>query len=92
MNERQLESKAVRYAEKLGFHAVKFKDPGRRGAPDRLFLGPRGRALFVEFKAPGEKPRPDQVVYMARLTRRGFIGAYCDSWASTKAFFDLYGI
>lgn len=92
LTEKQIEDRVVAYAEKLGFHAIKFKDPGRRGAPDRLFLGPGGRALFLEFKAPGKKPRPDQALYMSRLNRLGFVAAYCDSWASAKEFFDFYAI
>ena len=32
---------------------------GRRDAPDRLFIR-NGSVVFVEFKAPGEKPRSSQ--------------------------------
>lgn len=37
--------------------ALKLNGGGRRGFPDRLFLFPRGRAVFVEVKRPGETAR-----------------------------------
>ena len=44
---------------------------GRRGAPDLLVLMP-GRHFFIEVKAPGEKPRPEQVREHERLSAAGF--------------------
>lgn len=44
---------------------------GRRGAPDILVLFP-GRHFFVEVKAPGEKPRPEQLREHERLRKAGF--------------------
>lgn len=44
---------------------------GRRGAPDLLVLMP-GRHFFVEVKAPGEKPRPEQLREHERLRAAGF--------------------
>ena len=44
---------------------------GRRGAPDLLVLVP-GHHFFVEVKAPGEKPRPEQLREHERLRAAGF--------------------
>lgn len=44
----------------------------RRGAPDLLVLLP-GRHFFVEVKAPGEKPRPEQLREHERLRAAGFV-------------------
>lgn len=44
---------------------------GRRGAPDLLVLMP-GRHFFLEVKAPGEKPRPEQLREFDRLCEAGF--------------------
>lgn len=38
--------------EAAGGMCIKFKDPARRGAPDRLVLMPGRPALFVELKRP----------------------------------------
>ena len=44
---------------------------GRRGAPDLLVLMP-GHHFFIEVKAPGEKPRPEQLREHERLRAAGF--------------------
>lgn len=44
---------------------------GRRGAPDLLVLLPKTH-FFVEAKAPGEKPRSDQLREHTRLRKAGF--------------------
>ena len=65
------EEKYVKQALKLGCLAIKFKNPGRRNAPDRINLGPVGLIFFIEFKRIGEKPRPGQVNYFNRLRKTG---------------------
>ena len=42
------------------------------GWPDRLFLIPGGQALFIEFKAPGERPSPLQQYRIDYLKAIGF--------------------
>lgn len=54
--ERSIENAVVTYARARGIEAIKLNGLGKRSLPDRLFLGPRRRTLFVEFKRPGEKP------------------------------------
>lgn len=59
--------------KECGCRAVKFTDPGEDGAPDRQVLTPWGQVVFVEFKQPGEQPRPNQLRYMLKLCRMGFL-------------------
>lgn len=65
------EGKIVAYltkqAKAKGFAVRKLSYEGRHGAPDRLILAP-GVAYFVEVKAPGMKPRPEQEREMKVLT------------------------
>ena len=43
---------------------------GRNGWPDRLVLLPGGDCFFIEFKAPGGRLRPDQLVVLKMLHDR----------------------
>jgi hypothetical protein len=51
---------------------LKLTIPGNRGYPDRLILADGGRAIFVEFKRPGETPRKLQVYTHEWLKELGF--------------------
>lgn len=68
------EGKLVAYLKKRasaeGFRVRKLSYEGRHGAPDRLILAP-GAAVFVEVKAPGQKPRPEQTRELAILNASG---------------------
>lgn len=68
--EKHLEEKCCRYAEGFGYVHVKL-DNAKRKWPDRLFLGPNGRQLIVEFKRAGEKPRKQQAAFHDQLTAMG---------------------
>ena len=72
MLEKELEKKFKYQIEKRGAMVLKFVSPGKAGVPDRLVLLPYGRAVFVEFKAPGEKPRSLQVHVMKELEGKKF--------------------
>jgi hypothetical protein len=51
--ESKLETLLRNGIEGMGGMCIKFKDPARRGAPDRLILWPYGnRVCFVETKRP----------------------------------------
>ena len=46
--------------------------PGRRGATDRLLLGPHGDILFAEFKREvGAVTTPAQIDFRYELKKRG---------------------
>lgn len=59
---------------KIGVSTRKVKWIGRDGAPDRLILANGG--IWVELKAPGEKPRANQKIELEALTKAGMT-AYC---------------
>lgn len=67
-----IEKKLVAEVKKAGGIAWKFVSPGRRGVPDRIILLPGGRIIFVECKAPGKKPRPEQLRLHRKLNALGF--------------------
>ncbi|PIJ50648.1 nuclease [Erwinia sp. OLTSP20] len=77
--ESTIEKYLVAEVKKAGGIAYKFLSPGRRAVPDRLVLLPGGRAIFVECKAPGEKPRPEQLREHERLRALGFTVVVLDS-------------
>ncbi|KMV67432.1 nuclease [bacteria symbiont BFo2 of Frankliniella occidentalis] len=79
IRESTIEKHLVAEVKKAGGIAYKFVSPGRRSVPDRLVLLPGGRAVFVECKAPGEKPRPEQLREHERLRGLGFIVVVLDS-------------
>ena len=72
MLESRIEKTFTARVRNLGGLCMKFVSPGLDGVPDRLVLMPRGRACFVEFKAPGRKPRPLQVLRGRQLESYGF--------------------
>ena len=59
---------------------------GRTGAPDRQVFMPNGAIYFVEMKAPGEKPRPNQVAEMMLLDSMGFSVWVIDSMDGITKF------
>lgn len=71
MYEHELEDfAAARFAE-AGHACLKFVSPGFAGVPDRIVLSNTGRVLFIEFKAPGQKPRRTQPKVIAMMRQLG---------------------
>lgn len=64
-------ARLIKRVRDLGWTQRKLSYEGRRGAPDRLILGPGVHAL-VEVKAPGRRPAPAQALELARLREAGF--------------------
>lgn len=64
-------------ANKLGFLCLKFTS-GDNGVPDRIIIG-NGQVVFTEVKAPGKKPRPDQVMMLKKINQRGVPAIYIDT-------------
>lgn len=79
MRESLIEKHLVEKVTEAGGIAYKFTSPGHRSVPDRLVLLPGGRLVFVECKAPGKKPRADQVREHERLRQLGFNVVVLDS-------------
>jgi hypothetical protein len=60
----------VRRARADGWLARPLAWRGRRDAPDYFFVR-LGRVVLIEFKSPGEKPRPGQAREIQRLRNAG---------------------
>ena len=54
--EAKIEKAICDYAKSKGFYVRKFKSPGQRAVPDRIFISPSGGVFFIEFKASGKTP------------------------------------
>lgn len=71
-HESYIESRAVVLALRHGVISVKLAGTGNRGKPDRMFLIPGGRPLFIEFKSPGERPSELQLHVHAQWRALGY--------------------
>lgn len=80
-----LENECVAFAQAFGWMSAKFNV---RGWPDRLFLGPGRRCWLVEFKRPGEKPRPQQLALHRRLAVQSHPVSVIETFAQFEADFD----
>lgn len=63
IRESKQEQKGNEYAESRGWMVMKFVSPGKRAVPDRQYLRTKNgvfRCVFIEWKAPGEEPTPQQ--------------------------------
>ena len=63
MGEIAIEQAVMLKARQLGIVGLKLTSPGNTGLPDRMFLIPGGRPLYIEFKKPGEELEPKQVYW-----------------------------
>lgn len=70
IRESVIENNLVRAVAKRGGFTYKLDPIGRAGKPDRLVILPN-KLIFVECKAPGKKPRPEQLREHERLTALG---------------------
>ena len=52
MRESAIEQAICRYAKSVGILQFKFTSPNRSGVPDRIFLLPDRRVIFMELKTP----------------------------------------
>lgn len=92
--EDEIEGTVVKLAEKDGWLVRKLQYPGRRGAPDRMFVKfwhewQRARIVFIEFKRPGGAVRGIQTKEHDRLRERGAEIFVVDSVDQAK---DILGI
>ena len=78
MLERTIENKVCKWAKDNEFMVIKFTPKGERGWPDRIFISPSGVHIWIEFKAPGKKPRPLQCYRMSCLVSQGVLTDWFD--------------
>ena len=87
--ERTVEQALKRSVEKAGGCCYKFTSPSRAGVPDRIVVL-RGRVVFVELKATGEKPRVLQKA-VAKTIRKAGGRVYClSSVEQVKSFVQTF--
>ena len=67
---------------------MKFTPTNWVGAPDRLVVLPRGQIGFVEVKAPGQRPRPLQLVRHRQLRKLGCFVAVLDDPSQISTMLD----
>jgi hypothetical protein len=87
--ERDIERHLVKRVKAQGGEVRKVQWIGRRGAPDRLVMLPRGRAssgrvsacstLWIELKAPGKKAETHQLREHERMRAMGQVVFVIDS-------------
>lgn len=70
--ETDIERAACEKVKKLGIRNIKINTKTETGWPDRMFIIPGGRPLFVEFKRPGEEPEPKQEHIHEVLKKLGY--------------------
>ena len=86
MREKEIEKYLVDRVAQMGGMALKFISPGCTGVPDRLVILPGGKIGFLELKAPGMKPRKEQVHRIRQLWGL----RCCADVADTREAVDLY--
>lgn len=86
--EKQIEATVVEYAESKGWVALKMDGFNKRGIPDRLFVRKDTQTIWIEFKAPGEKPNALQLYWLDMLTTMGFTTHCVDNIPQGLAIFD----
>lgn len=79
MRERDIEAHLVRKVKELGGEIRKVNWIGRASAPDRLVLLPERRSIWVELKAPGKVPTPQQLREHNRMRAMGELVKVIDS-------------
>lgn len=78
-SEKVFERTLSKYVNDNGGIAVKLLSQFVNGLPDRMYLLPGGRALFVEFKSTGKKPTKIQKHIIDRIRKVGFTVMIVDS-------------
>lgn len=91
MRERDVEQYFIRRVREAGGLQRKFVSPGVKGVADRICGFPFGRIVFVELKAPGQKPRPDQSREFSKWRKLGYDTWILDSKESVDDFIKQVG-
>ena len=71
MLEKTIEKLVGDYAKVKGWLSYKWVSPGHIGVPDRIFVSPVGKVVFVEFKRLGKPPTQMQAREHARMRQQG---------------------
>ena len=87
MSESTIESHFRKRVKERGGHPYKFRSPQRRSVVDRIAVMPDGITIWVEVKAPGEEPRPDQLREHQRLRDLGHLVLVLDTKERVDHYF-----
>ena len=91
--EKQVEERLRDRAKQHGGVAYKFTSPGRRSVPDRLMIVPGwawlGCTIFVEAKAPGQKPTKSQLREHIKLRKLGCMVFVVDNYDEVDMLFEF---
>lgn len=77
--EKDLEKACCRLAKRRGWFERKYKGPGRRAHPDRLFAK-NGVVFWVEFKLPGKEPTGLQWIEIKAMRAAGLSVEWTDTY------------
>ena len=70
-----------------GYICFKFAPCGVNGIPDRIVIG-NGQTVFVELKAPGERPRKNQKAIHRKMRAAGAIVYVIDNKPDVDALLE----
>ena len=87
-SEKTLERSLVEKIHRRGGICLKLQGNMYAGMPDRLILLPGGRAIFVELKSEGIKPRKLQLIRHEELRALGFMVFVIDTQEKLTQFLD----
>lgn len=85
--ESRVENRLRDKAKKMGCLCLKFMPCGHNGVPDRIFIG-FGHTVFVELKAPSQKPRANQIAMHDTLRDKGVDVRVIDTINGVDAFLE----
>lgn len=84
---------AGRLGKATAMHGARLKREGRKkGVPDMLLPIPRGtyHGLFVELKAKGGRPTPEQREWLHALQDAGYAAHLCVGWEDARQCIESY--
>lgn len=84
--EASIEQAFVRWCTSQGLMCPKLQRIGKRGWPDRCVLLPGNKVVWIEFKAPGGKPSPQQIVTHREMEACGHSVCLWDNLNVAKAY------
>jgi len=86
--EAKVRNPVVKWARQQGWMHVRmaFRPGVAAGIPDDFFMLPGGRAVFIEFKAPGKTPTPLQYSKLRKANELGFHADWFDNADTARAF------
>ena len=90
MLEKNIERVVKDYAESKGWLTRKWTSPGHNFVPDQIFISPRGKVIFVEFKQLGKKPSVMQEREHHRIRQNNCLVYLIDSVESGKEMVDAH--